>query len=345
MPNRKINPGSYRYGFNGQENDGEVGQGITTAEFWEYDTRIGRRWENDPVVKPHESPYAAFANNPIWFADPSGADTITFTKSSVTFKNASSNGGNTGVNRTYGSSNLSVAVRAAAGEDVFYFNTSNTTIDEDGTHTATSSQQFFPSEHSYSGITETPYFFDLLSYKDNDLLTLSKLAPTNILEYLIKKSGGCSLYRTAKAFKSDYELFSALKTGTEFAYSAYVQGQIVRGLIGTAGKVTLNASAAEIEVNEATISKALEGSTMQTLQSGVSLPAVQRYVKMLQSGSQAPAIKVSNSVIVEGNHRYIAYRILGLEVETVPSTISPSQMPNIRPIQQIKIDPADWGNH
>jgi RHS repeat-associated protein len=81
MPNRKINPGSYRYGFNGQENDGEVGQGITTAEFWEYDTRIGRRWENDPVVKPHESPYAAFANNPIWFADPTGADTALYNSS------------------------------------------------------------------------------------------------------------------------------------------------------------------------------------------------------------------------------------------------------------------------
>jgi len=29
----------------------------------------------DPVVKHHESPYAAFANNPIWFGDPNGADT------------------------------------------------------------------------------------------------------------------------------------------------------------------------------------------------------------------------------------------------------------------------------
>ena len=30
----------------------------------------------DPVIKYHESPYVAFANNPIWLIDPNGADTI-----------------------------------------------------------------------------------------------------------------------------------------------------------------------------------------------------------------------------------------------------------------------------
>ncbi|MBW7869184.1 MAG: hypothetical protein H3C31_12780, partial [Brumimicrobium sp.] len=49
-----------------------------TAEFWEYSPRLGKRWNIDPVVKPHESPYAAFANNPIWFVDPNGADTSFF---------------------------------------------------------------------------------------------------------------------------------------------------------------------------------------------------------------------------------------------------------------------------
>jgi hypothetical protein len=72
---------AYRYGFNGMEQSrwlsGEVsGSGNSyTAEFWQYDSRLGRRWNVDPVVKIHESPYAAFANNPIWFVDPSGADT------------------------------------------------------------------------------------------------------------------------------------------------------------------------------------------------------------------------------------------------------------------------------
>lgn len=64
------------YGFNGQERDDEVsGAGNSyTAEFWQYDSRLGRRWNRDPVVKYHESPYATFANNPIWFIDPNGAD-------------------------------------------------------------------------------------------------------------------------------------------------------------------------------------------------------------------------------------------------------------------------------
>ncbi len=62
---------------NTQEKDNEIyGEGNSySAEYWQYDARLGRRWNVDPVVKVHESPYATFANNPIWFVDPSGADT------------------------------------------------------------------------------------------------------------------------------------------------------------------------------------------------------------------------------------------------------------------------------
>jgi hypothetical protein len=72
-------PQAYRFGFNGMEKDPEItGQEGShyTAAFWEYDTRIARRWNVDPVVKPWESPYAAFANNPILFPDLMGADTV-----------------------------------------------------------------------------------------------------------------------------------------------------------------------------------------------------------------------------------------------------------------------------
>ena len=70
----------YRYGYQGSERDDEVsGKGNSyTAEFWQYSPRLGRRWNIDPVVKFHESPYACFANNPIWFIDPNGADTSGF---------------------------------------------------------------------------------------------------------------------------------------------------------------------------------------------------------------------------------------------------------------------------
>jgi hypothetical protein len=37
-----------------------------------YDSRIGRRWERDPIVKTWESPYAVFGNNPILLNDLKG---------------------------------------------------------------------------------------------------------------------------------------------------------------------------------------------------------------------------------------------------------------------------------
>jgi RHS repeat-associated protein len=77
MPNRHGNDETYKYGFNGMEKDDEVkGDGNSyTAQFWEYDTRLGRRWNRDPKPNPSISEYACFANNPILFSDPEG-DTI-----------------------------------------------------------------------------------------------------------------------------------------------------------------------------------------------------------------------------------------------------------------------------
>jgi hypothetical protein len=68
--------GAYRYGFNTQEKDDEVyGAGnLNTALFWEYDTRIGRRWNIDPVKKMFQSNYSVFSCNPIWKIDPNGDD-------------------------------------------------------------------------------------------------------------------------------------------------------------------------------------------------------------------------------------------------------------------------------
>ncbi|GGH68071.1 RHS repeat-associated core domain-containing protein [Phaeocystidibacter marisrubri] len=68
----------YGYGFQGQEKDDEIsGSGNSyTAMYWQYDSRLGRRWNTDPVVKYHESPYACFANSPIWIIDPNGADSV-----------------------------------------------------------------------------------------------------------------------------------------------------------------------------------------------------------------------------------------------------------------------------
>ncbi len=78
LDGRTVSVEGYRFGFNTQEKTDEIsGSGNhTTALYWEYDSRLGRRWNIDPVVKYHESSYASFANNPIWFLDPDGADTL-----------------------------------------------------------------------------------------------------------------------------------------------------------------------------------------------------------------------------------------------------------------------------
>ncbi len=77
MVGRNLEGVDYKYGFNGQEKDNEIyGRGNSyTAEFWQYDARLGRRWNVDPVVKYWESPYTCFSGNPVWFVDPNGADT------------------------------------------------------------------------------------------------------------------------------------------------------------------------------------------------------------------------------------------------------------------------------
>ena len=64
----------YRYGFNGQEKDDDIaGAGNhNTAEFWEYDTRLGRRWNMDPKYTAFESQYSVVGNNPNFFKDPLG---------------------------------------------------------------------------------------------------------------------------------------------------------------------------------------------------------------------------------------------------------------------------------
>jgi RHS repeat-associated protein len=74
LPGRSFNSNAYRFGFNGMEKDDEVsGTGNSyTAEFWQYDSRLMRRWNLDPVDQVSISNYAAFRNNPIVFVDPNG---------------------------------------------------------------------------------------------------------------------------------------------------------------------------------------------------------------------------------------------------------------------------------
>jgi hypothetical protein len=73
-----ITQGDYRFGFNGQEKDNEVnGQGNSyTAEYWQYDSRLGRRWNLDPKSHESWSPYSTFYNNPISYTDVKGDSSV-----------------------------------------------------------------------------------------------------------------------------------------------------------------------------------------------------------------------------------------------------------------------------
>ncbi len=72
-----------RYQSTGHERDRETGLDYRLARF--YDSDAGRFLSVDPIVKFHESPYAAMANNPIWFIDPDGRDTVEVFKGSGEF--------------------------------------------------------------------------------------------------------------------------------------------------------------------------------------------------------------------------------------------------------------------
>ncbi len=85
--NKKACTGVYVFGFQGQEKDDEIAN-VTgssyTATFWQYDSRLGRRWNLDPKPNPSISQYATFVNNPIMFIDEQG-DTVKVTTGDGTY--------------------------------------------------------------------------------------------------------------------------------------------------------------------------------------------------------------------------------------------------------------------
>ena len=78
LDQRTWHSSSYDYGGNGQQKTDEIsGEGNhNTAEYWEYDNRLGRRWNLDPVVYANISLYSTFNNNPILLPDPKGDEVI-----------------------------------------------------------------------------------------------------------------------------------------------------------------------------------------------------------------------------------------------------------------------------
>lgn len=117
MPGRKFTQAnsSYCYSFNGQEKTDDIsGSGNhTTALYWEYGTRLGIRWNTDPVVDPSISPYATNEDNPIKNSDPNG-DCATCTPPQV----------NASIGIKFGSHNKGVSFKFSVTQNIGNFNVS-----------------------------------------------------------------------------------------------------------------------------------------------------------------------------------------------------------------------------
>jgi hypothetical protein len=82
---------------------------------------------------------------------------------------------------------------------------------------------------------------------------------------------------------------------------------------GPIGRHSVRAAARSVEVTARMVREAMKDAPLQSQQQGgISLPRVQLFVDMLLRGEEPPAIKVDGKMIVDGNHRYIAARILGM---------------------------------
>jgi filamentous hemagglutinin len=88
----------------------------------------------------------------------------------------------------------------------------------------------------------------------------------------------------------------------------------------------------------------LKGDKTISAQDGVSLPMIQRYVDKLLKGDIAPPIKMDGDVIVDGNHQYIAAKILGKVPEIVPGILTSDKASKKRPTVELEISPLDWDN-
>lgn len=214
---------SYRYGFNGQEKSTEVNSdgNLYNGEFWEYDSRIVRRWNVDPVPKVYESPYAVLGNNPISNIDPDGSDTLTFTMNTTNRKERRMKSGLDGTSSKVvmpGSSTTTenIDIKKGEGADVFYYQQNTTTIDENG-----KLQEFNPAG-SASNFYRTGGWSGILGPQYDDRNVLAMLAPKSLLQLYANKSNFGPqkwAYQTAIVNKSDIPFIAGLQKGVNISYT------------------------------------------------------------------------------------------------------------------------------
>ncbi len=73
-PVNEGNPDNYNYKYNGKEYQNDFELNMTAMDMRMFDSAIARWVVQDPVVHHFQSPYNGFDGNPVYWADPSGAD-------------------------------------------------------------------------------------------------------------------------------------------------------------------------------------------------------------------------------------------------------------------------------
>lgn len=98
-----------------------------------------------------------------------------------------------------------------------------------------------------------------------------------------------------------------------------------------------------IIVTEDVIREAMKDAPLKTQQGSVSMPVIQNYVDRALAGEiDIPNIKVDGDIIVDGNHRYIASRITGIDVGI--QAWSGGKPDEVIDWEDVILDTLDWGN-
>jgi len=124
--------------------------------------------------------------------------------------------------------------------------------------------------------------------------------------------------------------------------AAAVVGAKVASVLQRAGPAGVNTAQKIPTVTKDVIREAVRNAPLRTQQDSVSLPVIQRYVNRLGAGEIPPAIKVDQGIIVDGNHRYIASRIMGMEIKQLDWLGGRAN--KAMDLVKIFISPNDWGN-
>lgn len=190
----------FEFGYNGQMKTDEVyGKGnLNTAKFWEMDTRILRRWNLDPVVKPGLSDYSVFANSPILLADPDGLDSINVTRNVQTWTNSDGSLG--------GRQDERMAIIKKEGKDVFTFTLNSGITYKDGSSTASSTTQIL---HLGSGAFESSYGTGHTLWLDGLFSTDRKMTAEETVGSWMNSNSTFKNYMLSRNKKSDMYAVSA----------------------------------------------------------------------------------------------------------------------------------------